>query len=413
MTWFKRLSLIYFVLLLFYSIFSYSLTDPNLILSSWEPYWKFQTWMWKTLFNHPQNLAVIYGLLVSSLVVTFVTLLYSMDSKSICLRNILIYLLLLLSPLLFSYNALSHDVFNYIFNAKIVMYFEANPHVKTALDYSYDDWTRFMHNTHTPAPYGYGWTGLSVLPYMLGGGKFTLTWLLFRLYSLVSYTAVVAILYYVLKKGRYTSQFKRLSLFALNPLVLIEVISNSHNDLWMVGLALGAFALVVFPPRSLRYGIWIAISAMLLTASVSIKFATAVVIPCWFAVVFAKTVGKSTVSKLILDHWPLMLSFLLFIPLLTTRSQQFHPWYLTWVLTWLPLIRYNQLPQVTSIWLVSICTLSFSSLYRYIPWIQNGGFTDQVINQQKAVTWTPFIIALVISYIFNKRISQMLANRLQ
>ena len=44
----------------------------------------------------------------------------------------------------------------------------ANPHISTAWDFVSDPWTRFVQNAHSPAPYGYGWTGLSVGPYLLG-----------------------------------------------------------------------------------------------------------------------------------------------------------------------------------------------------------------------------------------------------
>jgi surface polysaccharide O-acyltransferase-like enzyme len=34
-----------------------------------------------------------------------------------------------------------------------------------------------------------------------------------------------------------------------------------------------------------------------------------------------------------------------------------------------------------------VLVFSYFSLLRYIPWLLNGGFSDQVIFQQKLITW--------------------------
>ena len=50
----------------------------------------------------------------------------------------------------------------------------------------------------------------------------------------------------------------------------------------------------------------------------------------------------------------------MFTPLLTTRSQQFLPWYLIWPLSFLPLL---SSPKIINILLV----FSYFSLLRYVP----------------------------------------------
>jgi hypothetical protein len=232
-----------FLLLLFvYSVFSYTFTDTNLVLSTWQPYWQFQQWLWHTLLTNVVWLTNIYTILIVGLFGVYYGLVkelqQTMPHQPVQRRHVYLYGLVIVA-LFFSYNALSHDVFNYIFNAKMVVVYRDNPHISTALKYSDDLWTRFMHNTHTPAPYGYGWTALSVVPFFVGFNKFIITWLAFRLYEVIS----IVLLFYALQflsgsvlKRKLT--IPELAVLFLNPLFLIEIISSMHNDLWMVAPAI-------------------------------------------------------------------------------------------------------------------------------------------------------------------------------
>ncbi|HYD35316.1 MAG TPA: hypothetical protein VD999_04575 [Vitreimonas sp.] len=395
---------LYFALLLVYVVFSYSLTAPNLILTSWTPYWRFQLYMWKTFFNDRELLIPTYAALISTLWLSYFWLIYSLNYSSASWRTRLLnyskYFLfsaycLFTLPLLFANNALSYDVFNYIFNAKMVAVYQANPHVKVALDYYYDDWTRFMHNTHTPAPYGYGWTALSLIPYYLGQEKFLLTWFLFRGFSLVSLW-LLAWMY--LKKSENAL---RICIVLFNPLVLLEIITNSHNDLWMMVPALSSLLLLTglnkknFTASALK----ILASIVLLAFSISMKLATIVLIPIWI-ILLLSSFFKNLPFKSLLPWWPVAASVLMFIPLLTLRSQQFHPWYLTWTLIWLPFFPSLTTPkplfQLTRWWSIFLITLSVTSLYRYIPYFHAGNFDGSVLLHQKMITWSAVPISLIM-----------------
>lgn len=407
------LLILYSVLLAGYSIFSYSLTDPNLVLTTWQPYWQFQQWMWQTFFGNPVLLTMVYsGLMLSLFGVYF--LIYnqlrqsSLEYQQSSWKYIGLFLLVI-SPLLVSYNALSHDVFNYIFNAKMLVVYHANPHVQVALDFPDDPWTRFMHNTHTTAPYGYGWTFLSVIPFMLGMGKFLLTWLAFRLWSVLS----LVLLYFALQYaayvfGRTRLQAHQLVLVFLNPLVLIELVSNMHNDLWMIVPAVVGLALVanLDTKKMQGYGsLWLAL--VLYLFSISIKYATLALLPLFIVLgaekgfllkFFNFSVWGNRFKRYVPEHWlsmievkvlqfvPFFASVLLFLPLLTSRSQWFLPWYLVWSLVWLPFIR-------SKMWTRIILLFSFTAMLRYIPWLLTGGFDGNVIVYQRLITFVPLLIA--------------------
>lgn len=400
MKWF----IAYFIVLLVYAVFSYSLTAPNLIITSWPPYWQFQLWMWRTFFENHQLLTYTYIGLVAVLFGVYAGLVRWLSTSGFKLT--LITYLLVLSPLLLAYNALSHDVFNYMFNAKMVRVYQADPHVKVALDFAHDDWLRFMHNTHTPAPYGYGWTGLSLLPSALGMEKFLPTWLAFRLFSVLSLVLLYGVYAWYRKQGGQLSSTV-LALVLCNPLVIIEVIGNHHNDLWMMVPAVLSLLLISRPKLVART---VLLSAGLLIASATIKLATVLLIPLWLALVVIRWQPFATLKllagwrPLLLRFWPLAASLALFVPLLSLRSQQFHPWYLTWVLVWLPFFGQNQLPKgvfsgilakIERVWLGAVLVLSISSLLRYTPWMVAGGFDGPVLLHQKLVTWIPFVLTVV------------------
>jgi len=381
--------LTYFLLIVVYTVFSYSLTAPNLILTSWSPYWNFQTWMWTNLFNNRELLSYIYLAIMVSLFIIYFKIIKNWPKK----QRISWWLpLLIASPLIFSNNALSYDVFNYIFNAKMVVVYQANPHFQTALDFATDSWTRFMHNTHTPAPYFYGWTSLSLLPYFLGGGKFSLTWLSFRLFSFLSLSLLSFFIVKNIKKQNIW-----LLILLLNPLLLIEVISNTHNDLWMMAPALVAMLLAANKKGNKN----ILISFSLLLFSISIKLATLTLLPIWLALILPWEKAWPKLYKFILNNWTLMASVFLFLPLLTPRSKQFLPWYLIWPLVWLPFI--NKKWQA---WKISLLVLSISSMMRYLPYLWRGNYDGNVIWQQQLITWIPFVLFWIINFSHRKLASR-------
>lgn len=385
-----------------YSWFSYGLTAPNLILSSWDPYWRWQLWMWRTFFNDRATLSWTYGGLLVAIFGWYLVGLWwaknhqllkiKIDSLSDYLKIGVLSSLFIL-PLIVSNNALSYDVFNYIFNAKMVVYYHANPHVQTALDFARDDWTRFMHNTHTPAPYGYGWTIISLAPYALGMGKFLPTWIIFRLMSVISLGLLAVSLRLAAKNTPFKlSQIGWLILF-LNPLLLIEIISNSHNDLWMMVPAVLSLALIATPKptASQRPSLsWqkIVVSLILLAISISIKLASVALIPLWgWLVINPKLIRRWLIN------WPLMASILMFVPLFHPQSKYFLPWYLTWSLVWIPLFNFKQ--TWTKWWTGLLVVASISSLSRYLPYLWAGNYEGQIVFHQQLITWIPLGITII------------------
>lgn len=403
-------------LILGYVIFSYSLTSPNLVLTSWQPYWQFQTWIWQRLFNNAQLLTQYFVVIITGLWLSYGWLMlgqkqFFADLKTWQRWGLVVGISL---PLVLASNALSYDVFNYLFNAKMIVVYGANPHVATAIDFSQDLWVRFMHNIHTPAPYGYGWSALSLIPYMLGGGKLLSTLLSFRVFSWLSYL-LLAGLYFA--RGQKSSWLVWAVLF--NPLVLIEIVGNSHNDLWMAVPAVASMLLVVRSGKK-PSALGVIISGVLLVISISIKLATIAVAPIWMLLVvwpWLKSVAKklpmvASWLESIYSNWALTASIAMFLPLLTERSKYFLPWYITWSLVWLPFFALDPVgktskkaglfQQFQQFWITLVLGFSVSSLYRYIPFLLAGNYDGHVVPNQIAVTWVGGIVITLVLLLCSK-----------
>lgn len=364
----------YFLLLSLFAIFSYVLTNTNLFMLRAEWFVTAQTWLWQHILPLQIERSAIYLALLLALFGNYLLIIKNWTKLPIKnSKSFYLYLIMLAAPLILAYNSLSYDVFNYMFNAKMVIEYQADPHVRVALDFSDDPWLRFMNNTHTPAPYGYTWTILSLLPYLLGLGKFLTIWLSFKLFALTSLLLTV----WILSKMQSKINLRSLAIFAFNPLVLIEVLVNAHNDLWMMSLALIAMYLWQHPVKKGSY----LLSTLLMSVSVMIKFATLVIWP------FFLRFGH----KILKNYYYEAMSLAVFLPLLTERSKQFLPWYLLWSLTFVPLLQKRM-------WRNFLLVMSFAAMLRYLPWMYYLPWmsyhldSSNLENYQLYITWAPAVV---------------------
>jgi hypothetical protein len=383
----------YFLLFVIFAVFSFVLTDPNLTLLKYDWFVSFQTYLWKNILPLQAFRTIFFFVLIILIFSNYLLILKNWNKLNLDSRkNFWQFLIIVSVPLIISYNALSYDVFNYIFNAKMVIEYDANPHIKTALDFAGDSMLRFMNNTHTPAPYGYGWTALSLFPYLAGMGKFLSTYAVFKLFAFLSLLLALLVSEKFFKKINY----RQLALFFLNPLVLIEVLSSAHNDLWMLIPALLAIYLASkFDKNKL---IKLSLIIFLMAISISIKYATLVLLPFILYLILKEKIGR---WKYTFD----LMSLALFLPLLTDRSRQFLPWYLLWSLIFVPMIQ-------NKFWRNLLIVFSLSSLLRYLPWFYYIPWmsfhldTSNEIIWQKAITWLIpafYLLLSGVTFLFNRR----------
>lgn len=372
---------------------SYTLVDPNLVLLPFSWSFALQQWYWHWGANR-QLLALLYFC---------VTLLWSggwawfqvrAAKKTFTGKQWFLTLSPIILILFLSYNALSHDIFNYLFNAKMVFFFHVNPHERVALDFAYDPWVRFMHNVHTPAPYGYGWTLISLLPFMFSFGKFLPAYFLMKMWMILGLVAYLATVWWLLGKEKLEKKQTRFALLAFHPLLLIETVLNGHNDVWMMWPALLAIGLLRHRKRKpqtwlLVIGLWL--------FSISIKWASMVLLPILLGLWLEPWLKKISHQPIwiwlinwLSQNWAQWSALFLLVPLFTSRSQWFHPWYLIWSLAFLPFVNWRWLK-------ASLIGLSLTSLWRYVPWMLNNlEYTPQVQWQMRCITWSGAVIGLVV-----------------
>jgi len=228
---------LYFLLLFILSIFSYSHVDPNITLIN-HP-------LWEVFRNNMVYLGYYQRGISSSIYIIIVCLLFYFHYffiKRYKTVNLFILTSGIVLALIASYPFLSHDFFNYLFDAKILTVYGKNPYLYKALDFPKDPWLIFMHWTHRTYPYGPFFLGFSLIPSFLSFGKLILNFIFFKFMFAGFYILGV---YYLNKINKKYALF-----FATSPLVLIEGLVNAHND--MVGIFL-AFVGIMMLWKSKRY----------------------------------------------------------------------------------------------------------------------------------------------------------------
>jgi hypothetical protein len=263
--------------------------------------------------------------------------------------------------LLFAYPAFSYDVFNYIFDARILVHYHLNPWQHTALDFPADTWTRFMHWTHRTYPYGPTWIFLTIPFYLLGSGKFVLTLLSFKLLALLSYFVCVWVLWRLVDKSY---RMKAVILFAFNPLVIIEGLVSAHLDMAMAGLMMAGLYFWLNRKQ--------AASVLLFLISAGIKYVSASLIPSGLLLLAGKINQKQFL------YWSTATSYLLTFWVIINR--EILPWYflVPFALTCLQ-------PQVKHLQALMII-ISAATLVRYYPYLQSGDYSPWVIQTRDLLT---------------------------
>jgi len=335
--------------LILLTVYSFALVDPNLTLVSNNMWVGFRDVMVNLGYHERETSWAFYFVIVIFLISFHLYFLRKYNKYNPLRIAIMVSFILLLS-----YPFLSHDFFNYIFDAKIFTFYHQNPYTHKPLDYPHDAWLRFMHWTHRTYPYGPTWLIVSIVPSFLSFGKFILNFIFFKLLFVSFYFLSVFCLSKINKKAAI--------FFATSPLVIIEGIVNAHNDLIATSFALiGACYLLLSSNhfsnllrsylRNDKAKHFFSFVHFLLSAGV--KFIT---IPTLL-------IQKNK------DHVLNKISFMLLISLVTyiSYTSEIQPWYFLNVFIFLPFYQDT----------IEDFTIFFSGLiFSYYPFIRMGDWTD-------------------------------------
>ena len=166
---------------------------------------------------------------------------------------------------------LSSDIYYYIGDSWLSAKYNENPYyttVKDLQDKEIND--EILNNTgywkHTTSIYGPMWNSIAKLLVGLSFGNVTLALLIFKVVSLLIHVLNSYLIYKITKSKKY------MLIYGLNPLVLIELLSNVHNDIYLILFILLALYFLIR-----KKNIYFTIIFMAL--SICIKYSTVLMVP--------------------------------------------------------------------------------------------------------------------------------------
>jgi Gpi18-like mannosyltransferase len=289
----------------------------------------------------------------------------------------------------FSYNAFSYDLFNYMFDAKIITHYHQNPYLHKALDFPGDPMLSFMHWTHRTYPYGPIWLLLTTPLSFLGANLFIPTFFLFKTLMAASFLGTAYYIGKILQKISPSHALLGVAFFSLNPLVIIESLVSGHLDIIMIFFA--TFAL--YKLLNKKY----ILSLILLAISIGIKFMTAALIPIFLLIIILQQKNKKI-------HWDLILSLALLFMTATviyaSHLSNFQPWYLLDIIFLAALLPYRFFITIPFI------IIPIFALFNYLPFLYLGNWNPpvpQIISGLNIFSYTASLLFLFGYYIVTLR----------
>jgi len=386
------LIIVYLVSVFGLFLYSFTQVDLNLTLS--------QLSIWQVLQKYFQNIGYFQRPLSTILYVFIVLLLFLFYffllrvARTVRIRKIWKLVLVTTVILTFSYNAFSYDLFNYIFDAKIVTFYNQNPYLHKALDFSGDPMLSFMHSTHRPYPYGPVWLGLTTPLSFLGFGFFLPTFFLFKALIASSFVGTAYFIGKILRKISPENEIFGIIFFALNPLVLIEGLVSGHNDMVMVFFAV--FGLYLLIRKNYIF------SFLFLFLSIGIKFATVLLLPVFIYIAIKQFRNRSIDFRKVFVVTFILMSVAVFITSFASgvnKNPELQPWYFLMLFPFAALVVHKRIIAFLTI------SISIAMLSSYIPFLFAGEWPMDIVGLKNLLIIASIVIAVLLLIFFSKRLS--------
>jgi alpha-1,6-mannosyltransferase len=188
----------------------------------------------------------------------------------------------------------SKDLYCYVNIGWSQFRYGLNPYVHPAADVS--DWRHDSMITpvwlYNPCPYGFLFARLTRWIAIVGHGRFRLTLLSFQIVNVIAYAIVAWLIMATRAHMRLSEDGSALYLFLWNPLVILLLLADGHNDMLM------SLATVIAVYAGARDR-WV-LAIPLLSLGILIKYSTAIIIP--FALIemlFRRRIGELILSAAI------------------------------------------------------------------------------------------------------------------
>lgn len=369
-------------------LYSFTQIDLGLTLTRISFWQSIQTFFQSIgYFNRPLSTFFYISIILLLFIFYFIFIKKAKNGK--LAKNQIWFLIILMSIiLLFSYNAFSYDLFNYMFDAKIVTTYNKNPYEFKALDFPEDPMLGFMHWTHRTYPYGPTWLFLTVPLSYLGSKYLLLTFYLFKGLSVISFLGTAFFIGKIIGRINPKNEILGLVIFALNPLIIIESLISAHNDITMIFLTMTSIYLLLIN-KNIR-------SLILFSISIGVKYANIFLVPIYFLIFYFLRKKKNINWDIIF----LLILVAMIIPVIyASLRTNFQPWYLLFVLPFTAFLSKRYYILVPGI------IFSFFALAQYVPFLYLGNWDPPVPNILFWLTIIPILVSIIfVIFWFSKQL---------
>ncbi len=350
--------------------FSYGFIDPHLSFSSHPWYLWAQNIVVSLVYRQSVAAAALYVSVIAVFFAAYGMVLSHQQPKRI--TSVPSWIALLIGILVLSYPAFSYDIYNYIATAKVAFQYRENPYVVMPVEIPNEPMLSYTRAANKLALYGPAWIALTSFPFIAGMGNIFWTVMSFKAFAAVFYAAVALLIY------RKTKDLRQTLFFALNPLVLIEVLVSGHNDIVM--MTLGLSGLLLWGRADGKYK---AAGVILFVSSVLIKGATIALLPLFFFPAWK------------LEKKMLVAAFFMFgVFLVSPLREEMYPWYAVWWISCLAFVpmRKKSFIHALSFW------FSLGLMLRYVPWIATREYGGITPVSRIVVTIVPVLVYVCIRF---------------
>ena len=186
-------------------------------------------------------------------------------------KQVMIFIIIISFIFMMILPYLSSDIYYYIGDSWLCSKYHENPYyttVKDLQDNGIND--EILNNTgvwkHTTSIYGPVWNIIAICLVSLSFGSVTSALFIFKILSLLMHIFNCYII------GKLTKGKKYILLYGLNPLILIELLSNAHNDIYLILFLLLSLYFLIKKKN-------IYLMVLFLILSIAIKYSTILIIP--------------------------------------------------------------------------------------------------------------------------------------
>ncbi|MDD5039542.1 MAG: glycosyltransferase 87 family protein [Patescibacteria group bacterium] len=188
------------------------------------------------VFNAGKGVLVLLFLGMTAVYcIVYLYLRTSSDEPQRRFRTILFFSICFTAILFLSLPFMTTDIYGYIFRAEIAVEHHVNPYNTTPEELGYGT---IVPCERTPMVYGPLYTIISMFLYKIGGSAFIAQLTVYRLFNVALFALCGYLVFRIMLRVASRHAYAATALFLWNPFVLLEVVSNVHNDIIMLAFIL-------------------------------------------------------------------------------------------------------------------------------------------------------------------------------